>query len=258
MKPEAKVGLLFLATVLFLVGFIYYLGFMDTLSGAKELNIAYNFAGGIEVGSPVRVMGIKVGKVRSIDFKPNQVLKSGEEVKLNIKVSIENKAWKTLKEDSQYFINIAGVIGEKFIEVSPGSIASAELKDGQVVRGVDPPRIDQLISQSYGLAGEVMKMLKDNKTSVVDLITNINDLVKNLNGLMSKVDKLEQRKELKDLIGHLALIAKDAAYFSRSLRTPQNEKTFQLVRKLLWRLDGLDKTSIKKFLQEEGIKAKLF
>ena len=30
--------------------------------------MTYNFAGGIEVGSPVRVSGIKVGKVGAIDF----------------------------------------------------------------------------------------------------------------------------------------------------------------------------------------------
>ena len=81
MKPQTKVGILFVLSVVLMVGFAFALGAIQPFSNANELKIAYNFAGGIEVGSPVRVMGIKVGKVRSIDFEPNfKMPDSGEEV----------------------------------------------------------------------------------------------------------------------------------------------------------------------------------
>ena len=86
MKAETKVGLLFLASVAMVAIFAFYLGALNPFSGSNELTVLYNFAGGIEVGSPVRVMGIKVGKVKSIEFDPSAKAPNGEEVKLKIKI----------------------------------------------------------------------------------------------------------------------------------------------------------------------------
>ena len=117
MKPETKVGILFLLAVGLVVGFAWTLGILNPFSNAHHLNITFNYAGGIEVGSPVRVMGIKVGKVNSIRFDPNLKDEKGEEVKLVIDISIDKKAWETVRSDSKFFINLAGIIGEKFIEI---------------------------------------------------------------------------------------------------------------------------------------------
>jgi phospholipid/cholesterol/gamma-HCH transport system substrate-binding protein len=121
MKAEVKVGLMFVAAIALVVGFAFYLGAINPFSDTNDLNVAYNYAGGIEVGSPVRVMGIKVGKVKEIRFDSESKLPNGEEVKLLLKISVSKKAWATIRKDSQFFINLAGVIGEKFIEISPGA-----------------------------------------------------------------------------------------------------------------------------------------
>src|SRR5262245_31946886 len=109
MKPQTKVGIMFLAAIMMVIGFAYGLAPLQPVANAYDLNVAYNFAGGIEVGSPVRVMGIKVGKVRSIKFEPDlKVGDRGEEVKLLINISIDKKAWPTIRGDSRFFINLAG------------------------------------------------------------------------------------------------------------------------------------------------------
>ena len=252
MKPETKVGLLFLVTVVMVVVFAYLLGAINPFSSTHELNLAYNFAGGVEVGSPVRVMGIKVGKVKSIDFRPDMKMENGEEVKLVLKVAIDQSAWST------FFINLAGVIGEKFIEVTPGSTAAGQFKPGDLVRGEDPPRIDQLISQSYGLAGKIIAFVEKNEGSVVETIETMNKLVVNLNSLLKTVDSVAGKKDMAKLIQNLVQITGDLSFYSEKLRGPEGEKTMALINKLIWRLEGLDGPAIKKFLQEEGIKAKLF
>ncbi len=257
MKPEAKVGLMFVAAIAGLLLFALALGVVNPFSSAKELMVAYNYAGGIEVGSPVRVMGIKVGKVKDIQFDPNFKLPSGEEVKLLMKITIDDEAWATVRSDSQFFINLAGVIGEKFIEISPGSAQSAELKSGQVVRGEDPPRIDQLISQSYGLAGKIFEMVEKNESSVVDTVKMMNDLVKNLNGLLKQIDTTSN-KDARVIIGNLKTITSDMAYFTQKLRSKDGEETIQLMHKLIWRLEPLDSKQVRKFLQDEGIRARMF
>src|SRR5882757_4948681 len=106
MKSPTKVGILFVGTLLLIIGFALALGAIQPFSNAYELKIAYNFAGGIEVGSPVRVMGIKVGKVRSIDFAPDfKMPGTGEEVQLMVTISINKDAWPTVRSDSHFYIN---------------------------------------------------------------------------------------------------------------------------------------------------------
>jgi phospholipid/cholesterol/gamma-HCH transport system substrate-binding protein len=203
-------------------------------------------------------MGIKVGKVTEIKFDPSMKTPDGEEVKLRIRVNIDKGAWSTIRGDSKFYINLAGVIGEKFIEVSPGSTAAPELVPGTLVRGEDPPRIDQLISQSYGLAGKVLDMIERNEGSVTDTIAQMNNLVNNLNKTLVLLDKTSKNKEFAKIIGNVSMLTEDMTILSSRLRGPEAEKTLDLVHRLMWRLDKLDEKSIREFLQKEGIRARLF
>lgn len=258
LSPEFKVGGLFLLSLVLVVGFIWYLGVLNPFTSAHELKIGYNFAGGVEVGSPVRVMGIKVGKVKSIDFAPDQKTEKGEEVKLVVTITISREAWPTVRGDSRFFINLAGVIGEKFVEVTPGSTAAPLLQPGGFVRGEDPPRVDQLISQSYGLAGKILEMVEKNEGSVVDTIEKMNALVSNLNKTLVLLEKTSKNKEFTKIVGNVAQITDDMLILTSKLRGADAEKTMDLLHRLIWRLDKLDEPAIRQFLQKEGIKAKLF
>lgn len=258
MKAETKVGLLFVAALAMVAAFAWYLGVLNPFAKENTVDIGYNFAGGIEVGSPVRVMGIKVGKVTAIQFDPNLKSPTGEEVKLRVRVSISKDAWPTVRKDSRFFINLAGVIGEKYIEVSPGSLEAPTLEPGQFVRGEDPPRIDQLISQSYGLAGKILDMVEKNEGSVGDTLDKMNSLVTNLNKTLVLLEKTSKNKEFNTIVTNVATITSDLTILTAKLRGPEAEKTMQLIHRLIWRLDKMDEQAIRNFLQKEGIKAKLF
>lgn len=258
MKPQTKVGIMFLVALVMAVIFAFALGSVQPFSNSRELRVAYNFAGGLEVGSPVRVMGIKVGKVRSIVFEPEFKMPSGEEVKLLVTISIDRKAWASVRTDSQFFINLAGVIGEKFLEISPGSIEKPEFKNGDIVRGEDPPRIDQMISQSYALAGKILELVNRNEGSVIETIETLNKLVINFDKALKQLEKTSRDPEVHKIVKNLSTIMADGAYFSQKVRGPEGQKTMSLINDLIRRLEPLDGPAIKKFLQEEGIKAKLF
>ncbi len=257
MKVETKVGLLTIVAVIAIVLFGYWVGLYNPFTNAYKLHVMYNYAGGIEVGSPVRVMGIKVGKVDSIEFRPDYKTEKGEEVKLEVTVSIEKKAWKSIRSNSQFFINLAGVIGEKFLEISPGSDGEPEMTPGQFVRGEDPPRIDQLISQSYGLAGKIIEIIEKNEGSVTSTIGQIDHLLTNFNKTLQLLDKTRRNKDIERMINNMMVITDNVAYLTTQLRGKKAEDTFELLHKLIWRLEPLDKAAIKKFFQEEGVKARI-
>lgn len=258
MKPQTKVGILFLVSVVLMVAFAFALGSFSPFSNSHDLKIAYNYAGGIEVGSPVRVMGIKVGKVRSIRFEPDFKMPSGEEVKLIITISVSKEAWPTIRTDSHFFINLAGVIGEKFLEISPGSLDHPEFTPGQVVRGEDPPRIDQLLSQGYALAGKILEFVNKNEGSVIETINTLNKLVVNFDKMLKQLERTSGDPEVHKIVKNLNTIMDNGAFFTQEMRSPEAMKTVKLINDLIKRLEPLDAKAIKKFLQEDGIRARLF
>jgi phospholipid/cholesterol/gamma-HCH transport system substrate-binding protein len=259
MKSSTKVGLLFIFTLVLIVAFGLAIGTIQPFSNSNEIKVAYNYAGGIEVGSPVRVMGIKVGKVKAIDFEPSfKMPTTGEEVKLIVTITIDKKAWPTVRKNSQFFINLAGVIGEKFLEITPGETTAEPLKSGEFVRGEDPPRIDQLISQSYSLAGKIIDFVNKNEGSVMGTIESMNKLVVNLDKALRQLDKTSRDTDIHRILKNAGLLTEDLAYFTEKMRAPEGQKTLNLMNDLVRRLEPLDSKAIHKFFQEEGLRARLF
>lgn len=257
MKTETKVGLLGLAVVALVLVFASMMGVLSPFSSHRTINVMYNYAGGIDVGSPVRVMGISVGKVRKIEFDPGFKMPDGEQVKLRLVVAIDKKAWSSVRKDSKFFINMAGVIGEKFLEISPGSMEAAELNDGDILRGEDPPRIDQLISQGYGLAGKIIEFVDKNEGSVSSMIQQLDRLTTNFNRTLTLLDKTSKDKDMARLLDNAVKISDNLNYLTEGMRSKKAEESYQLLHKLLFRLEPVDGPAIKKFFQEEGVRARV-
>lgn len=271
---EMKVGAFFVATVLLGLGFAALIGVRNPFQRSVDLYVTYNFAGGIDVGSPVRVSGIKVGRVEKIDFFATDDAKavalkepgSAEETSseraiapVRLKISVRPDAAKAVRADSRFYINLAGIIGERYIEITPGKRSSPELKSGDVVAGVDPPRIDQIFSQSFDLAGKIADIIQENKGDLAKSIELIYKLSANINQTLAWVDKSAVFKtNLAQLVNNLIDITKDVKDATGKLKTPEGEKTLKLLYDLLWRLEPLDSKNIREFLQKEGVKVHFF
>lgn len=274
-KTEMKVGILVSAALLLTVALSWLIGFENPLNPKYHLYLTYHFAGGIEVGSPVRVSGIKVGRVEQIEFftpvdphtviglkEPGSVrdeLDKKTTVPLKIKISLRKDVAKGIKTDSRFYINLAGIIGERYIEITPGSDSAAPLESGQMIAGIDPPRIDQLISQGFNVAGQISDLIEKNKSDISESIQLIFKLSKNLNQIVGQINQSQVFKsDLGLLTKNLISITSDVKKITNKVNTPEGEKTLQLLYDLLWRLEPLNKDEIRKFLQKEGVKVKLF
>ncbi len=258
MKTETKVGLLFVGTIILVAMFMTWLGVIDPLRKTHTVHVLYNFAGGINPGSPVRVMGIKVGKVWDIDFVSGMKAQNGEEGKLKITISIDDKAWDSLREDSRFYINIAGVVGEKYIEITPGSTNIHRLQDNGVYRGIDPPRLETLISQSFNLAGKILDLVEKNEDKIGEMIDTSNHLIANFNRTLIMLDRMSEPGKMMKLIDNLTVITENLRNMSSKINSADAEKSIEIINRLLEKLDKIDEKTIRKFLQEDGIKAKLF
>ena len=128
-----------------------------------------------------------------------------------------------------------------------------------MVAGVDPPRIDQLISQSFDLAGKIKDIIDENKGDITKSIELLYKLSGNLNQTLSWVDKSKLFKtDLSKLVDNLIGLTADLRKVTGKVNTPEGEKTLQLIYQLLWRLEPLDSKNIREFLQKEGVRVQFF
>ncbi len=279
---EAKVGGLILVTFVIAAFFAFSVGVMSPFQKTLQFYVTYQFAGGIDVGSPVRVAGIKVGRVEKIEFFPLQQQQPAQPAAaasglgaaslvpdlpyydetltpLKLTLSVRTDVSPGIREDSQFFINLAGIIGERYIEITPGHWQSPQVRAGQVLKGIDPPRIDQLISQSFSLAGKIKQLIDENKGDLAHSLELVFKLSGSLNRTLSWIDKSALFKtDLALLIGNLIDLTQDAKKLTHHLQSEELAKTLKLMQKLVGRLEPLDAKALREFLQSEGVKVNLF
>lgn len=291
LKPETKVGLLVVGTLFVTSVLAWVLGLSNPFQRSVSFYVTYRFAGGIEVGSPVRVSGIKVGKVEKIEFfvankKKKSFLSFSEPgsatevadhqaggadspdahapdaeviTPLKVKISIAREAMAGVRQDSRFYINLAGIIGERYIEVTPGTYGATAIQGGDIVPGVDPPRIDQLLSQSFDLAGKITDIIEKNKGDFTKSLDLLYKLSGNLNKTLEWVDRSKVFKtDLSKLIDNLIGVTSDLRKVTSKVNTPEGEKTLTLLYDLLWRLEPLDSKKVREFMQKEGIRVQFF
>jgi phospholipid/cholesterol/gamma-HCH transport system substrate-binding protein len=93
---------------------------------------------GLREGAYVEAAGVRVGKVTKIDFEPERYLAS-------VTIDIDKNV--AISEDAIASIRTAGIIGDKFIKISPGG-ADDYLEPGMEILETEPSiNLEELISK---------------------------------------------------------------------------------------------------------------
>jgi phospholipid/cholesterol/gamma-HCH transport system substrate-binding protein len=70
------------------------------------------------------------------------------------------------------------VLGEQFLAIDPGSADRPILQDGAFVRGLDPPRLDRLIAESYDLLHTTVEALREHRPQIGDALDGLSKTLK--------------------------------------------------------------------------------
>lgn len=124
---ELSVGIFLLAGILSLAYLSIKLAKMEVIGGSGYVLVAH-FAdiGGLKAGSSIVIAGVEVGRVKSIsmeDYEAKVVLLLPPEVEI--------------QEDAIASIKTKGLIGEKFIQITPGG-SDIIMQSGERIRETQP------------------------------------------------------------------------------------------------------------------------
>ena len=161
---EVKVGVLILTAVGLLAAFLLVMGGIN-FQPTYKLNVDFDNPGGLQVGAPVKIAGVKVGKIEQIEFrggKPDEVTGRRQPL-VRIGITIEKRYQDSVFENSLFYVTTQGVLGEQFLAIDPGSSDRPVLPENPTERGPDPPRLDMLLAEGYELLHSTVSAVRDNR-----------------------------------------------------------------------------------------------
>ena len=133
-----------IAVGVFLILGIFALGYLSVKlgkvslfgSGGYVVTVEFPSVGGLRTGSSVEIAGVEIGQVESIglsDYQARVVLRVRDEVKL--------------QEDAIASIKTKGLIGEKYVRISPGGSEQLIPPGGRLREVEAPVDFEELLSK---------------------------------------------------------------------------------------------------------------
>jgi phospholipid/cholesterol/gamma-HCH transport system substrate-binding protein len=205
---ELKVGALILISLAILGGFILIMGGLN-LKRTYTVYVDFDNPGSLQSGAPVRIAGVKVGDVESLQFLGKKDPVTGRRVLVRTKLSIEQRVKDSIHSDADFYVTAQGVLGEQFLAIDPGSPDKPSLPEGAIVKGIDPPRLDLFLAKAYELLDTTVTGIQNNREELGEILTNTAGLLRGLNGVVSgnreRIDRIvanveEMTVETKQLV----------------------------------------------------------
>ena len=182
---EVKVGVLILASAVILGAFVLV---MSGLSFQPTYRVYVDFdnPGALQSGAPVRIAGMKAGKVAELALAGGAVDPiTHRRTLVRATVLIERRVESIVHEDADFYVTTQGVLGEQFLAIDPGTPDKPLLKEGAIVKGLDPPRLDSFLAKAYELLDTTVSGLNNNRALIGDIATNTAGVLKNLNTVLT-------------------------------------------------------------------------
>ena len=267
---EMKVGIFVILGLLIL---IYMTATVGKWSLGRDkgylVTVKLDSASGLIKDSPVKVLGVTKGMVEELKIEKNKA-------KVYMRLPGELK----LPEDSLVYVRSEGLLGEKYIEIKPGSPDKPAITHmGELLQGAPPADLDELFSELSEVAKGIRNLTqtitqpiktaegtKEKKTALQSILSNLNETSKSLRNLAKRIESGEGTlgKLLRDddiynelkttLSGISATIGKLSSDEGTLGKLLSDDEVYNNVREIARRLNSI----IKKLEGGEGILGKLF
>ncbi|GEM_PF-6056564 len=195
---EVKVGAFLLAAAGLLTAFVLVLGNFR-MSPARSYIVNYTASGGLREGAKVKLAGVSAGKVLGVRFLGGEQRDSlGGALWVGVEIEVDEEKARAITEGSRFFVSSEGMLGEKYVEISPGDPDAAEIPDGSVLTGEPVLELQMVTSQAM----EMMKVVRE----VVDSGGGgMGESLEDIRGILAKGNRI-----LGELEGRLPRLAERA------------------------------------------------
>ncbi|MGE5252695.1 MAG: MlaD family protein [Planctomycetaceae bacterium] len=186
---ETKVGIFVLLGIILLTFFTVRVGRIAVREKGYQVYSYVESASGLDRNSPVRIAGVEVGKVENIKLE-------GLKAKITMLLPFHVK----LPLGSKVYVKSAGLLGEKYVEIVPGTGAEFVKANGSVEEGGPSADVDRVLTQLSAIGGDVQRITKslsdvlggeEGEKSIRELVTGTRETMVNLQHITQSIDRGE-------------------------------------------------------------------
>lgn len=199
---QLKVGAMILVALLVMVVAVFKLGQSANLFTRRYKLISYlPTASGLRGGGQVTVAGKLVGSIKAIDLLPVDYDTTRN---LRVVMELDRKVAPQVREDSRASIKTLGLLGDKLIDISPGTPNHRVLRDGDTIAVAPTTDYEKVLGQASGAITEVVGLTRDvrkitggvlrGEGTIGQMMTN-RELYDNLNSTLRMTNRLMLRLE---------------------------------------------------------------
>jgi phospholipid/cholesterol/gamma-HCH transport system substrate-binding protein len=146
-----RVGALVLAAIAVLAIGIFLIGEKNNLFSRKNRYFArFETVSGLGEGSYVQLNGVRVGRVQDIVLPQDP----GESL-IKVEFSLDRRYAERLRGDSTAQIKTLGLLGDKYLEVTSGSLDSPVIANRSEVPAAKPTSVDALVASGEDVMANV-------------------------------------------------------------------------------------------------------
>ncbi len=167
---KIKTGVFVIAGFAILLLMIFLIGNQQNLFRSTfKLHVDYRTVVGLQEGSFVRFAGINVGVVELIDITNDTTVR--------VEISLQKKVKPFIKTDSRASISSDGLMGDKLIQILPGSSTAQLIAENGELIAVNPFDMEKVMSRVEKVGDRIEK-----------IVGNIDTLSGHLAGIFGKVN----------------------------------------------------------------------
>ncbi len=181
LSVEAKVGFFVVIGIIILSYMSMKIGNLSLeRSRGYDIWVYFDSATGLARDISVEIAGVQVGSVSDIRLENNKA-RVGLKIDANVKLGRDVKA----------VIRTRGILGDKYIELIPGSLSAPPIQPGgRILRSVSPTDMDTLMTVLGNVAKDINKLTtsfsnvlggKKGEASLHSIVDNLRQMVETLN-----------------------------------------------------------------------------
>jgi phospholipid/cholesterol/gamma-HCH transport system substrate-binding protein len=148
------VGLLILGYGVYRIGKVF-----DVFANRYELVTLLPSVAGLRDGAPVTVGGQQVGQVAAIDFIP--VTQQHDSNRLIVRMRVAERVREQIRRDSRAEIRSQGMLGDKFIDIQPGTKGAAALHAGDTIPSELTMDMEMFLARASKMMDEASVLVGD-------------------------------------------------------------------------------------------------
>ena len=201
MKNETKVGIVIVLGLIAFATSIFILSGVRVFEKGYQVNILFNDIQGLLKQAKVQVAGVNVGYVKDITL-------DGQKAKVTIWLERSVK----IHSGTNAYIFSSGIIGVKFIQLTPGDETLGLLKDNDTITGIDPISIDKMFEKTQVAVNSLLDSLKGITTD-----SSIKAIIENLNKFSMDLNRISA--DVKVITGDMKAVSKSVRGYTTDGRT---------------------------------------